>query len=389
MYGLTPSSSNWYQLQPGETTANYYARTQNQTQTAAVAGSPGNGGTPVTTPTSSVPPASSSGYIPVPQINAPGNPNTATGSTFNNDVGTESQIAATSSPQYQQAAQQYNNAYNQEQALQTQAAQAAGSVNNTPGLSLQSATGQSGQIANTLANEEAPLAGLMTAAAAQEAAATGQQGTQQQGLQGAAGLVAPQAANIYGNYSPASGLVTPYATTNGSSGQAAVANASQLAGSAAAGAALVPLKQALDGGQGAVENINSYLAENPSLNSSSLNIANLASQWLSGQYSGANAAQYKVLGDYLTTFATQMAPLLAPTGNATDASNALQQSLVNGQAQGQTISEVLAQLTAEAQATYANRASGAAGGGTVAGGSSVTSPAGGTNPLAVSIFGNS
>ena len=64
-----------------------------------------------------------------------------------------------------------------------------------------------------------------------------------------------------------------------------------------------------------------------------------------------------------------------------------QQSLVSGSANNQTIQQVLAQLTSEAQATLANRASGAAGGGTVSGGSSVTSVPGGTNPPATT-FGS-
>jgi hypothetical protein len=100
--------------------------------------------------------------------------------------------AGTSSPQYQQAQAAYTQAYNQLQTLQTQAAQAQGSVQNTPGISLGAAAGQSGQIQNLLANEEAPLSQEMSAAQTSAGMATAQQSTQQTGLIGAANALQPQ-----------------------------------------------------------------------------------------------------------------------------------------------------------------------------------------------------
>ena len=218
--------------------------------------------------------------------------------------------------------------------------------------------------------------------------ATGQQGTQQSGQAAAAGLASPQAGQnpatqsynpLTGQYSGLAGLSA--GGNSGQTAQQALATIGQTLGGETAGANLVPLQQALAAGQGASDNITSYLQQNPDLNSSTLNLGNLAAQWASGQYSGANAAKYQTLGNYLTTFATQMAPLLAPGGTATDAARALQQSLVNGSANNQTIQQVLAQLTAEAKGTLANRTSGAGGGGAVSSGSSVTSVPGGTNPV--------
>ena len=145
-------------------------------------------------PAPAIPPISSTqgaGGTPVADLNAPNNPNTATGNTFNNAVGTEAQMASQPSAQYTAAEQQYATAYAGLAALQQQAAQAQGSVNNTPGISLQGATGESGQIQNTLAAEAAPLTGEMTAAQAAAQTATGQQTAQQQGLGQAAGLVSP------------------------------------------------------------------------------------------------------------------------------------------------------------------------------------------------------
>lgn len=296
-----------------------------------------------------------------------------------------STMASAPTAGFTQAQNEYNTAENQ---LQQSKENEAGQENeNSNGLiPLNFMAGRNTAIQGESLAQQNALAGTMQAAATQEGAQTAQQTAQQTGLATVAGLEAPKPGQSPATqtYNPSTGTYTPLAAgsagTGGQSAQSALASVGQTLGGETAGAALVPLKQGLDAGQGAVANINSYLAQNPSLNSSSLNLANLASQWASGQYSGANSAQYQTLGDYLTTFATQMAPLLAPGGTVTDASRALQQSLVNGSANNQTITQVLAQLTAEANSTYNNLASGAAGGGTVAGGSSVTSVPGGTNP---------
>lgn len=249
-----------------------------------------------------------------------------------------------------------------------------------------------GAVTNALAGnaqEQAAYTGAGNVANTTASGATTQQGTQQSGTATAAGLIAPQPGQnpATQTFNPQTGTYSGLAAlsaggTSGQSASQALENLGITLGAEGAGANLVPLQQALDAGQGAAQNVTSYLASNPSLNSSSFNVANFAAQWASGQYSGANSAQYQTLGDYLTTFATQMAPLLAPGGTSTDASRALQQSLINGSANGQTITQVLNQLTAEANTTLANLKSGGAGGGAVAGGTGTTSVAGGTNPPA-------
>lgn len=372
----------------------------NQTGTSAGSGT-GGGQAPVgysyngagqLVPTSSISQTQGAGGSSVTDLNASGNPNTATGSTFNNDVGTESQIASQPSAAFTQAQATAQQALSDLNASKQNEANSL-ALNSENPIPLEFQQGRGQILQNQYTQQQEALASEYQGAAALEGAGTAQQTAQQNGLQGAAGLVAPQPGQnpVSQSFNPAtgqySGLAANSAGGAGGSAQSALANVGTLEGAESAGASQVPLEQALAAGTGAADNITSYLSENPSLNSSSLNIANLANQWISGQYSGANSAQYQTLGNYLTTFATQMAPLLAPGGTVTDASRALQQSLINGSANGQTISQVLAQLTSEAQATLQNRASGAAGGGTVAGGSSVTSVPGGTNPPAP-IFGS-
>lgn len=373
----------------------------NQTGTSAGAGTGGGqaptgysyNGSGQLVPTSSISQTQGAGGSPVTDLNASGNPNTATGSTFNNDVGTESQIASQPSAAFTQAQQTAQQALaDLNTSKQNEANSLALNSENPIPLEFQQGRGQILQ--NQYTQQQEALASEYQGAAALEGAGTAQQTAQQNGLQGAAGLVAPQPGQnpVSQTYNPAtgqySGLAANSAGGAGGSAQAALANIGTIEGAESAGAAQVPLEQALAAGTGAAQNITSYLNQNPDLNSSTLNLGNLASQWASGQYSGADAAKYQTLGNYLTTFATQMAPLLAPGGTATDAARALQQSLVNGSANNQTIQQVLAQLTSEAQATLQNRASGAAGGGTVAGGSSVTSVAGGTNPPSGNTFGS-
>jgi hypothetical protein len=348
-------------------------------------------------PTSSISQTQGPNGTPVTDLNASGNPNTATGNTFNNDVGTESQIASQPSAAFTQAQQTAQQALaDLNTSKQNEANSLALNSENPIPLEFQQGRGQ--VIQNQYTQQQEALASEYQGAAALEGTATGQQSTQQTGLQGAAGLVAPQPGQSPATqtFNPATGQYSGLAAlsaggSSGQSAQSALANLGTTLGGETAGAAQVPLEQALAAGTGAADNITSYLQQNPDLNSSTLNLGNLAAQWASGQYRGADAAKYQTLGNYLTTFATQMAPLLAPGGTVTDASRALQQSLVAGSANNQTIQQVLAQLTAEAQATLANRASGAAGGGTVAGGTSVTSVPGGTNPpnpLSGSIFGS-
>jgi hypothetical protein len=139
--------------------------------------------------------------------------------------------AGTSSPQYQQAQAAYTQAYNQLQTLQTQAAQAQGSVQNTPGISLGAAAGQSGQIQNLLANEEAPLSQEMSAAQTSAGMATAQQSTQQTGLIGAANALQPQT-----QY----GALTSPTTGQPISSSAVVSGASSFPAAAQSALALLP-----------------------------------------------------------------------------------------------------------------------------------------------------
>jgi hypothetical protein len=389
-YSTTPGPYNVVtgQLNPGQTAP----QTTPQTPTPQVTPTPSNAGSSPANFPGIVSTLANTSNVPTPGfIQAQGTAQTATQNLMNS-VPQQNANVQTASQGLQDLKNQYATDTNQ--------------IQGSPGLGLSEASGQQGLLNNLYSTKEntaeQAVTNALSANAQQQTAyneagglanttqgqATGQQSAQQSGLAAAGALAAPQAGQnpasqsynpLTGQYSGLAGL-----SAGGNSGltaQQALAIVGQTLGGETAGANLVPLQQALAAGQGASDNITSYLQQNPDLNSSTLNLVNLAAQWASGQYSGANAAKYQTLGNYLTTFATQMAPLLAPGGTSTDAVRALQQSLVSGSANNQTIQQVLAQLTAEAKGTLANRTSGAGGGGTVSSGSSITSVPGGTNPV--------
>lgn len=117
------------------------------------------------------------------------------------------QTAGGSTPQYQQAVDQYNKAAQNLASIKQQEAQQISDISGM-GTNLARAGGLEGNVQNLAAAQEAAQTGLMQAAAAQEAAATGQQQTQQSGLAAAGGLVSPTL-GAYGQaqYLPTGGTI--------------------------------------------------------------------------------------------------------------------------------------------------------------------------------------
>jgi hypothetical protein len=125
--------------------------------------------------------------------------------------------ASTSSPEYQAAQSQYNTANDNLQQLRTNFANQQGIIANSPiGLSEQG--GAQGALATQEGNKEAALTGEMSAAQSAAQVATGQQTTQQSGLNSAGQLTQPTPSQ-YGQTS-----FNPGTNTFGTSGSGASAS---------------------------------------------------------------------------------------------------------------------------------------------------------------------
>jgi hypothetical protein len=112
--------------------------------------------------------------------------------------------------------------------------------------------------------------------------------------------------------------------------------------------------------------IQQYLSSNPSLNASASTLANAASQWLQGKQLGDPA--YQTLFNYLNEYISTLAPILGVGGDTTNLKTEIAQSFVNAKASGQSISQVLNNISKLADDKLANFTSAGQGGGQVAGG---------------------
>jgi hypothetical protein len=352
-YGLTSSSPNWYQLQPGESIANYNARVNTSGNIAAATSTPSSP-TPAQTAAATYNGGVNSsgqglpGYVPVPQINAPSNPNTATGSTFNNDVGTESQIAAQPSAAFTTAENNYNSAAQQLAALQANAAQQNANIQGSR-TNLAEAGGEQGILQNLVSGQESALTGEMTAEQQAAANATAQQSAEQSGLQGAAGLVAPTAANPYGTYNPATLATTGYGQGAGStSGGAAAAGGVQT--QVGQGAAVQNMTGIFNQAQGLASSLTSAInasGYNPNQGiGPATTFANGINQWL--QTNSGNP-QYQNVANLVSEVANKYAAILNQSGGTPTSVSQVQQQIINGLASGQDIEKVLGSLATNAQ----------------------------------------
>ncbi len=309
-------------------------------------------------PISSISATQGTGGASVADVNASANPNTATGNTFNNTVGTLAQTASQPSAQFTQA----ENAYQQTaaQLAANKAEEAQQNANILGGrTNLQEAGGEQGILAGLAAGQQAALTGQMTAEQATAQNATTQQGTQQTGLAGAAGLVSPTPASALGNFNPATGLVTPYnsgSATNPSTG--GVAQAGAVEAQETQGAAVQNATGILYQAQGLAENLTT------AINSSGYNpasgvgpaetYANRINQWL--QTNSGNP-QYQNVANLISEVSAKYAAILQQAGGTPTTQSQVQQQIINGLAGGQQIENILEQLSTNAQTSISKLSS--------------------------------
>jgi len=144
--------------------------------------------TPIIPPNASI--NSGGGNVTAPSVNTPNNPNTATGSTFGNAVGTLAQTSSQTNPAYDQAVTDYQKAQQSLQESQTNEANTL-ALNSENPIPLEFQQGRGQVIQTQYLSQQDALAKEMTAAQGLGQIGTAQQGTQQSGLGTAAGLVSP------------------------------------------------------------------------------------------------------------------------------------------------------------------------------------------------------
>ena len=359
-YGLTSSSPNWYQLQPGETTANYYQRTQGQTQSQALAGNTGTGNITGST-TASSGAGTGGGAAPTGmEYNAQGqlvpittgspgttfntNSYNATAPTYAGLVGGLTGMASQPTTAYTNAQNQYNQAAQQLAALQTQEAQQNANIQGSR-TNLAEAGGETGIMQNLAAGSQAALTGEMTAEQAAMQNATAQQATQQSGLTAAGNLTAPQAANPYGTYSPTTLQYSQYG--GGTGGGAATAGGVQA--QVAQGAAVQNMQGILSQAQGLSSTLSDAITSsgyNPNDLSVATTFANGVNQWL--QKNSGNP-QYQNVANLISEVANKYAAILNQSGGTPTSVSQVQQQIINGLASGQQIQAILGNLDTNAQ----------------------------------------
>lgn len=129
----------------------------------------------------------------------------------------------------------------------------------------------------------------------------------------------------------------------------------------------IPALQSADSAaQGIANKITTFLAQNPQLNASNATIANAAQQWLQGKQLADPA--YQTLFNYLNEYTNTLAPILGVGGDATNLKTQIAQGMINAQANGQSITQVLQNMGKLASDKVRDLASGAMGQGTVSSG---------------------
>jgi hypothetical protein len=286
------------------------------------------------------------------QTQSNGNQSTQTGDqgtpgTFPGYVTALGTMAGTSTPQFQQGAQTYNQAL---QGLQSSKLAEAGQEeqNSQNPVPMNFMAGKNAAIQGEQLAQQNAYAGTMTGAAAQEAAATGQQDTQQQGLAQAGGLYAPTAAGQYG-------LVYPGAATPNASGYAGYG---ATGGPAGAGAVNTQVSQGA-----AVQNMSGMLAQatglagtvtqamqdagyNPVSGAGPANeFANGVKQWFE---KGTGNAKYGNVANLLGEVASKYAAILQQAGTPTKV-DTVQNQIIDGLMSQQSINTILSDLQQNAQ----------------------------------------
>lgn len=186
-----------------------------------------------------------------------------------------------------------------------------------------------------------------------------EQGLQQQAAGQAASLAAPVS-----QFGVLTNPQTGQAVSGGNIGSLAF-QGGQIQGQQAAGQQSAGMQAANVAAKGIQNSITSYLQQNPQLNPSDATFANAISQWVSGQQLGD--PKYQTLANYLNEYISTLAPILGVGGDTTNLKTQIAQSMLNARASGQSIIQVLQNLSSLADQKVQNFASGAQGGGVVAG----------------------
>lgn len=197
--------------------------------------------------------------------------------------------------------------------------------------------------------EEAALQGTGQQLTAQQQAAAGLnqagglayqgQGLVQQGLQQAGSLAQPQLSGIgtqqfYNPLNPGQTSGTPF-------------SGGQVQGDVALGQQYAQNVSANNQAQAIKTNIQTYLAQNPTLNPSQFSDVNTALQFLNGKVSNP---QYQTLSNYLQEYINTLAPILGVGGDTTNLKTQIANGFVNAAASGQSVSQVLDGIEQLAQA---------------------------------------
>lgn len=277
--------------------------------------------------------------------NTPISTNVATGggtqTNFPSLVGGLASTAASQSPEYQAAVQDYNQ---QKAALQNIQSQFGTQFGNTLNerTNIAEAQGEQGAIANAEALQEAPLTQRMQADTALLGAATAQQGTQQSGLQGAAGLVSPQAANIYGTYNPLN--PTQYTGYGGGGTGSGAATAGGVGTQVQQGAAVQQMTGTQAQAQALTKNLGDLITSadiNPNNASVFTGFLNGVNQWLNTQ---SGDPQYQNFANLINEISSRYASILNQSGGTPTDQSTISHSIINGLASGKDIQTVLASL---------------------------------------------
>lgn len=117
--------------------------------------------------------------------------------------------------------------------------------------------------------------------------------------------------------------------------------AGQVAGQAGLGQTYAQNNAAITAAQGIQQKINADITTNGINSLSSATVANAANDWVKGQLSDPNLANF--FND-LTDYTQTIAPLIGIAGSPTDAKTFISQQMVNGMQSGQTIMQVLDNL---------------------------------------------
>ena len=287
-----------------------------------------------------------SGSTQAPQTNSLA-PNT---DSFGGLVGTVAQTASQPTPGFVQAQNDYNTAEKElQQSKEGQADQSFENLNNP--IPAFAKGGRENSINSSAAFEQAAEAATMNAAANQECIQTGQQATQLGGQETAAGLVAPTPANIYGQFNPATGLVTGYnsgTAENPSTGGVATGGAIQT--HAQQGSAVQTMTGTLTQAQGLASTLSDAITSagyNPVQGiGPATTFANGVNDWLQ---KNSGSPQYQTVANLISEVANKYAAILNQSGGTPTSVTQVQQQIINGLASGTQIKDILANLDTNAQ----------------------------------------